>query len=144
MNRLIDDKEGLCIKPKKKKGYHAVPDPTGKLVMIPKSIHADELFDEQAKADKDLLAFADSCVKLARVAVIGTTDDNPKRILGCRLVHTDKLTPAVMRRAARLSIQSGWKNVTLVADEELSKVSRDAAIQTFDIGLMKLNILIAS
>jgi len=134
----IDDKNGLYIGTNAKK-YKYIPTPDGsELIKVPSSIHADELFAED-DPNEELNDFAAACLKSCNLAIIGTSDN---KILGCRMMRTDKLSPAAMRKASRAAVRAGWRDVAIAVNRELPEKSRDAAVKTFDINLMRLSILV--
>ena len=134
----IDDKKGLYIGTKRKQ-YRYIPTPDGSdLIRVPRTIHADELFAED-DPNQELNDFAAACLKTCNLAVIGTSDN---KILGCRMMRTEKLSPAAMRKASRAAVQAGWRHVAIAVSRELPDKSREAAVQTFDINLMRLTVLV--
>lgn len=136
----IDDNNGLYIGSSAKK-YKYIPTPDGSsLVKVPKSIHADELFAEDDPND-ELSEFAAACLKTCNLAIIGIRERD-KKVLGCRMMRTEKLSPAAMRKASRAAVRAGWRDVAIAVNRELPEKSRDAAIKTFDINLMRLSILV--
>ena len=138
-NKPIWDADGLVIGGKRKKGIHFVKTPEGDLIAVPKGIHADELFADDEPAS-DLRAFAKSCLLHSALALIGTGSRG--QILGCKLLQAKKVTPAVVRRAARLAIISRWKDVTLATSQEISQEAREAAMLAFDVCLLNVTLLV--
>ena len=138
-NRPNWDADGLVIGGKRKKGIHIVKTPEGDLIAVPKSIHADELFADEEPAT-DLRGFARDSLKHCALSLIGTGSRG--QLLGCHLLQADKLTPAVVRRAARLAICSRWRNVTLATSQEIDQETRDAAMLAFEICLIKVTLIV--
>ena len=116
----IDDKNGLYIGTKRKQ-YRYIPTPDG------------------SDPNQELNDFAAACLKTCNLAVIGTSDN---KILGCRMMRTEKLSPAAMRKASRAAVRAGWRHVAIAVSRELPDKSREAAVQTFDINLMRLTVLV--
>lgn len=137
-NNMIQDNDGLHIG-KAKRGIHFVLAPDGEFHGIPKSVDASELFDDSEDVDQEVKDFATACLETCDIAVIGLKDN---RITGSRHITTKKITPAVIRKAARLAVQSGWTNVLIAARQELPDDARDAAPITFDVCLVKFALLI--
>lgn len=134
----IDDKNGLYIGTNRKQ-YRYIPTPDGSdLIRVPRTIHADELFAED-DPNQELNDFAAACLKSCNLAVIGTSDN---KILGCRMMRTEKLSPAAMRKASRAAVRAGWRDVLIAVSRELPDKSREAAVKTFDINLMRLTLLV--
>ena len=135
----IDDFKGLSMKTKKKR-HKFIITPDGKdAIKVPAGIHYDELFAEEP-VRRDITDLAKECLSHCKVVVIGQHDE---KIVGCVMMHPEKVTAAVIRAAGRKAVQARWKNVTLAMENELSSDSREA-LKFFDFCSIKVQVLITN
>lgn len=140
----IDDNNGLYIGGTKKPNRVRLwTDPAGVQHVIPASIQPDELLDDDDKMQGEIRAFAVACLKTCDVAVIGL-DRKKYRIIGAKHLFCKQVTPATVRRAARLAVQAGWREASLAVPSDLSKECSDAAHISFDVCLLKVSLLVVN
>jgi hypothetical protein len=140
----INDNDGLYIGSNKRRNrYWLMQDDEGNYGdLIPDSIHPDELLDDSNQHSKEIRSFASACLVNCNLVVIGC-DPKKQRILGARFLHCKSPTPAVVRHAARMAVQCGWRTATLAVKQDLDQDCIDAAHITGDVCLIKFDLLVA-
>jgi hypothetical protein len=133
----IDDFKGLSMKTKKKRHKFIITPDGREAIKVPAGIHYDELFAEEP-VRRDINDLAGECLSHCKVVVIGQHEE---KIVGCAMMHPEKVTAAVIRAAGRRAVQARWKNVTLATENELSADCREA-LKFFDFCLIKVQVLI--
>lgn len=141
----INDNDGFYIgnNGRSKNRYWLLQDPkTGDYTdLIPDSIHPNELIDDDEQQSVEVRDLANACLRACDIAVIGIDKKN-QRTLGVRFIYCKKSTPAVMRLAARLAVQSGWRYATLAVKQDLTEECREAVYISGDVCKVKFTLLI--
>lgn len=141
----INDNDGFYIGNggRSKNRYWLLQDPsTGDYTdLIPDSIHPNELLDDEEQQSVEVRNLATACLRVCDVAVVGIDPKN-QRTLGVRFLYCKNTTPAVMRSAARLAVQSGWRKATLAVKQDLTEDCREAVYISGDVCKVKFDLLV--